>query len=271
MGKVVTVANHKGGVGKTSTTYNLADALARMGLKVLCMDMDPQSNLSTSILKNGQHPSGLKCTSTELLLGTCTIDETIVNETSIPNVSLISSSIRMASLEEKLRLQDFSPATKLREKMEIISKFYDVCLIDTPPALSLLTANALAASDYFIMPLEAGSKYGLDGASDFIDLVKRIRSVNPGIRMAGALLTRYDGRKTVCIEVERYVRAEFERVFTTTISAATAVQQSEMLKQTVLQVDRRSKPAREYAALAAELAELMKLKVSEENVLEDAA
>jgi chromosome partitioning protein len=263
MGTVITIANHKGGVGKTSTTYNLADALARRALKVLCMDMDPQSNLSTSLLCNGQHPSNLKCTSTELLLGTCSIDEAIINETSVPNVSLISSAIRMASLEEKLRLQDFSPATKLKDKMEIISRFFDVCLIDTPPALSLLTANALAASNYFIMPLEAGSKYGLDGSSDFIDLVKRIRSVNPSIRMAGALLTRYDGRKTVCIEVEKYVRAEFESVFETTISSATAVQQSEMLKQTVLQVDRRSKPAREYAALAAELAKIVGLNLSD--------
>jgi len=257
MSHALTIANHKGGVGKTSTTYNLSDALARIGFTVLCIDMDPQANLSSSLLPDEQHPSTLSHTVNEMLLDGCSIEEAIIKETLVPGVSLIPSSIHMASLEEKLRQHDVSPATKLREKVDIVGPFYDVLLIDTPPSLSLMTMNALAASNSFIMPLDAGSKYGLDGANDFHDLVKRIRRINPSIRMAGALLTRYDGRKTVCAEVERYVRTEFENVFKTTISAATAIQQSEMMKQTVMQMDRRSKPAREYASLAEELTALL--------------
>lgn len=248
---ILAISNHKGGAGKTVTVLNLADALSRRGLRVLCIDMDPQTNLSTALLVSG-HPSTLKYTIVNVLLDECKTSDAVITNLTLPKVHLISGSIKLTKLEENLR-QDFTPANRLKEKTDILALDYDVILIDTPPNLGILTINALAAANQYILPLDSGSKWGLDGSSDFQDMVKRIRKVNPKLRLSGVLLTRYDGRKTVCIEVEKVVNAEYERVFETRLSTSTKVQQAEMAGQTVMQMSRQSKPSREYAALADEV------------------
>lgn len=257
MAHILTISNHKGGAGKTSTCYNLADAFARRGLSVLCVDMDPQANLSSSLLVD-THPSTLRHTVAEMLLDTCSTEDAVIRDTTIPGVHLISGAIRLSGLEEKLRT-DFSPATRLRDKTEILGKAYSIVIIDTPPSLGLLTANALTASDFYLLPMDSGSKWGLDGSNDFQDMVKRIRKINPKLRLAGVLLTRFDGRKTVCMEVEKVVQTDFDRVFESRISTSTNVQKSEMAQQTVLQLDRKSKSSREYANLADEVINLLGL------------
>lgn len=259
MATILTISNHKGGVGKTTTVHNLADALARRKLRVLAIDLDPQANLSSVLLKD-VHPSTIKDTVAELLMETATLDACVIADTNLSGVSLISAALRLSNVERKLQQDDYAPATKLSDHLARIGDHYDVVLIDTPPSLGILTANAMVASDYYIIPLDAGSRFGLEGTADFQDMAKRIRKINPRLKLAGVLLTRYDGRKMVCTEIENVVQTEFERVFKAHLSSATLIQKGEMAQQTVLQLDRQSKAAKEYVALANELIGICGLK-----------
>ena len=266
---VIVVANQKGGVGKTTVTVNLSAALARLGFPVLVLDLDPQANTSTTL--GMRDPYEMKTTATTVFLD----KETHVSpwhETNEKDVSLIYGHVSLTRVERDLpRLYITSPGTVLKNKLAAMATGdIEFVLIDCPPSLSMLTANALVAADYLIVPMESGSKYSLDGYSDLEELVRDVKSGggNPKLDLLGVLCTRHDGRKNLCKAMRTVIENRFsDRVFSTSISASVKIQEAEAAKKTIFAHDRQGTVAREFMELGREV--LSRLKLTESTESED--
>ncbi len=266
---VIVVANQKGGVGKTTVTVNLSAALARLGFPVLVLDLDPQANTSTTL--GMRDPYEMKTTATTVFLD----KETHVSpwhETNEKDVSLIYGHVSLTRVERDLpRLYITSPGTVLKNKLAAMATGdIEFVLIDCPPSLSMLTANALVAADYLIVPMESGSKYSLDGYSDLEELVRDVKSGggNPKLDLLGVLCTRHDGRKNLCKAMRTVIENRFgDRVFSTSISASVKIQEAEAAKKTIFAHDRQGTVAREFMELGREV--LSRLKLTESSESED--
>ena len=266
---VIVVANQKGGVGKTTVTVNLSAALARLGFPVLVLDLDPQANTSTTL--GMRDPYEMKTTATTVFLD----KETHVSpwhETNEKDVSLIYGHVSLTRVERDLpRLYITSPGTVLKNKLAAMATGdIEFVLIDCPPSLSMLTANALVAADYLIVPMESGSKYSLDGYSDLEELVRDVKSGggNPRLDLLGVLCTRHDGRKNLCKAMRTVIENRFgDRVFSTSISASVKIQEAEAAKKTIFAHDRQGTVAREFMELGREV--LSRLKLTESSESED--
>ena len=173
--KILVFANHKGGVAKTTLTVNVADALARDGYSILFIDLDPQGNATQLIYGYDETPA---VTIEQMLAGKESIAAAIVEKTTIPGVALIGATLKLAKLERELQTTPFSSTSLLLQKLHSVKDVFDVVIIDTPPALSFLTANALAAADIVFVPVESGSKLALVGTDDMIEFVNQAKSVN---------------------------------------------------------------------------------------------
>src|SRR3990167_7600624 len=242
--KIIAVANHKGGCGKTTTVVHLASELAELGNKVLVIDLDPQANASLHI--GLRHPSEVETTSAELLIGDISLlSEALEEETKFKNVSLIYGSLTLGKTEDQLKDDAPRPTEELSNKLEILEGLYDYILIDCPPSLKLLTSNALAAATHVIIPIESGSQYGMYGITDLVKLIDRIKVINPTIELLGALLIRHDERQTVCKLLEKTAKDKIGQVIPIKISTTTKINQSAIAKVSVREVDRTSKVARE--------------------------
>lgn len=248
--KVIAIANHKGGVGKTTTVVNLADAFGRSGLKVLVVDMDPQANASLHIGK--VHPSRVDLSCAQLLLaaGVDKLPQAVHEDTYLENVSLIYGSLALGRVEEELKDQTPRPSEELRTKLETADGIYDVILIDCPPSLKLLTSNAMAAATHIIVPVESGSQYGLYGAEDLLKHIEKIKRINPTLALLGALLVRHDERQTVCKLLEVTARETFGKILPVRISTSTKVNQAAVMQSSLHKLDRSAKVSREYRELA---------------------
>lgn len=254
MAKVISIVNNKGGVGKTTTAVNLADALSREGMRVLVLDIDPQANTSSTI--GLVSPYKVKRTMVDLLLDdSVSLPAAIESPTKVEGVDLVYGHIHLTSADEKLRMRSLDPARELANKLKGAINAYDIVLIDIPPQLSMLTANALAASSHYIIPVESGSQYSLEGMDELIRYVNRILKIQPELKRLGILLTKHDGRKKVCRIVSQAVSEEYPDVFRTQISNNTLIAKSELVCKTVLQIDRRANVSREYVDLAREILE----------------
>ncbi|PRP68786.1 hypothetical protein BUE93_20265 [Chromobacterium amazonense] len=255
---IIAVTNHKGGVGKTSTCINLATAFARRGLTVLVCDLDGQANASLVIGK--LHPSKVQVTIREVLLsGTPEVlTEAIHTDTNLEGVHLIYGSIRLLKIENDLRAR-VRPAEVLADKIKYLNDIYDIILIDCPPALNLLTHNALAASDYYLIPQPTGDQFGLYGMEDLIGTVSDIKAANPKLKLLGVLMMQHDNRKLVCKTMADTLRSKYSPVFEQTISHSTGVQQANMLKTSVIDLDRNNKVAKEYSKLSKEIISMIGL------------
>ena len=213
MPRIIAIANRKGGVGKTTTTVNVATAMAAAGKKVLVVDLDPQGNATTSM---GINKSGRMASSYEVLLGEKRISEAVV-WTEIPNFSLVPSSPDLAGAEvELVEIENREFALKKALFKDAVN--YDYILIDCPPSLSLVTINALVAADAVIVPLQC-EFLALEGITDLIRNINQIKKkFNPKLELQGVVLTMYDKRNNLTQMVEDDVRSFFgKKVYQTVI------------------------------------------------------
>lgn len=247
--KIIAVANHKGGCGKTTTVVNLAAELARMGFSVLVVDLDPQANASLHIGK--KHPSEVTISGAELLVSEIEkLPLAIHEDTHLPGVSLIYGSLALGKTEDKLKDETPRPSEELRFKLEPLKGLYDVILIDCPPSLKLLTSNALAAATHVIIPIESGSQYGMYGVTDLVRHMAKIRKINPELELLGALLIRHDERQTVCKLIESAAKEQLGKLIPIKIPTSTKVNQAAMAQTSLHALDRTAKVSREFQQLA---------------------
>jgi chromosome partitioning protein len=247
-GRIVAVANQKGGVGKTTTAVNLATAFAVRGRRVLVLDLDPQANATTGLGVD----EGLAATSYELLRGEVSLDAAIA-ESGVPGLTVVPASADLAGAEIELSgrpRREYLLADALRGGLAA----YDDVIIDCPPSLNLLTINALTAAHRVLVPLQC-EFYALAGLAQLIGTIERVRrSLNPRLALQGVVLTMYDRRNNLCELVAADVRGHFgDKVYRTVIPRNIRVSEAPSHGLPVLVYDRRSTGAQAYVKLAAEM------------------
>ncbi len=211
--RIFSIANQKGGVGKTTTAVNLATALAATGKKVLVVDLDPQGNASTGFgINRAERENG----SYELLFGECTLKQAAA-QTRVPNLFIVPSSVHLSGAEIEL-VDARRRESRLSRELVTEDSDFDYVLCDCPPSLNLLTLNALVASDGVIVPLQC-EFYALEGLSHLVKTIERVRATfNPRLELHGVVLTMYDRRNNLSGQVEDDVRTHFgDKVYKTVI------------------------------------------------------
>ena len=247
MGKIIAVANQKGGVGKTTTAVSLSAYLAEQGKRVLLVDADPQGNATS-----GVNAEAGKYTLYEALLLQCEMDK-IIEKTAIDRLHVCPSDIRLAGAEIEL-IEVERREYRLRAALSQVSKNYDFILIDCPPSLGLLTVNALTAANSVLIPIQT-EYYALEGVTALLDTVRRVRhSLNSTLDIEGVLLTMYDGRTNLSLQVAAQVKKHFKKqVFRTVIPRNVRLGEAPSHGEPISRYDPRSQGGMSYAARAAEV------------------
>jgi chromosome partitioning protein len=249
MGKIIAVANQKGGVGKTTTAVNLAASLAAMEHPTLLLDFDPQANGTSGV---GIDPRGVEGSSYEILIGTLPANDAIV-ETESPYLSLIPSHINLVGAE--IEMVEFPDRERMLSRaLAPIRDRFDFIIIDCPPSLGLLTLNALTASNSVIIPVQA-EYFALEGLGQLLNTIKLVRQhLNPALDIEGVVLTMFDTRLRLANQVAGEVRRYFgEKVFSTIVQRNVRLSEAPSFGRPVLLYDATSTGSRNYIGLAREV------------------
>jgi chromosome partitioning protein len=249
MAKIISLANQKGGVGKTTSCVNVAASLGLLGHRVLIIDLDPQGNTTSGV---GIAKRGLSGSTKELLNGEMSAKD-IVRETPYENLWAIPANTTLTSAE--FELFDFDDSEyRMKKALEPIMEDFDYILIDCPPSLGRLTVNALTASDAVIVPMQC-EFYALEGLSQLMITVKLIQKhYNPTLNVSGILITMYNGRLLLSMQVINELKKHYEdKLFETKISRNVKLSEAPSFGKPVYYHDRNSKGAKEYLEVAKEI------------------
>ena len=242
MGKIVSIANQKGGVGKTTTSINLSTILAKKGKKVLMIDADPQGNASSGV---GVDSEEIELSTYDILINESTF-EGVVKKTNIKNLDLCPSNINLAGAEVEL-VSVISREHRLKEKLETVKDNYDFIIIDCPPSLGLITLNAFTASDSVLIPVQC-EYYALEGLGQLLNTISLVKKhLNKDIEIEGALLTMYDIRTNLSNQVVKEVKKYFnDKVYKNVIPRNVKLSEAPSYGMPISMYDPRSKGAKSY-------------------------
>ena len=248
MGRIIAIANQKGGVGKTTTAINLSASLASLGQKVLALDLDPQGNMTSGL---GVDKDEVESSVYDLIIGEAEIEECICKEV-IENLDVLPSNINLSAAEIELIGVDDKEYI-IKNAMESVKDNYDFIIIDCPPALSMLTINAMTTANSVLVPIQC-EYYALEGLSQLMATVRTIKRLyNPLIELEGVLLTMYDGRLNLTQQVVAEVKNFFpKKVYATVIPRNVRLSEAPSFGEPVIYYDRGSRGSESYMMLAEE-------------------
>lgn len=249
MGRIIAIANQKGGVGKTTTAINLSASLASLGKKVLAIDMDPQGNMSSGL---GVDKNEVEKTVYDLIIGNIGIEECIYEEV-IENLDVLPSNIDLSAAEIELIGVD-NKEYILRDEVNKVKEKYDFIIIDCPPALSMLTINAMTTSDSVLVPIQC-EYYALEGLSQLIHTIELVQErLNPELEIEGVVFTMYDARTNLSLQVVENVKDNLnQNIYKTIIPRNVRLAEAPSYGMPINLYDQKSKGTESYLLLAEEV------------------
>jgi len=246
---ILAIANQKGGVGKTTTSINLAAALAQKGYETLLLDLDPQGNATLSFLD----PEQIQTSIYEALTDEDKTMKDAVCKTPYKHLSVVPARINLAKLEAKL-IGDFDAPFRLKDRLAPYREQYPVIIIDTPPTLGLITVNALVAATHVLVPIQS-SYFALEGTDDLLETIEKVKArPNPNLELLGVLVTLHDKRTTLAREVHEQIKKVFgPKLFDTVITKSVRLEESPAYKESIFSFAPNSSGAIEYGNLCEEV------------------